>query len=438
MSYGFVLRDKYKGAWKQEETRHYCKICNCWLSKSNSAMRKHEQGAQHQLKKKQLFISMRKEKQQGERADKELSKQLRDIEKAAKAAYNNDLSTGVAGGRGRFQSQSGNGTGEYREYRPPGMDELQRGVAMGVPGVEGKASANFVEFYNKKYGHGTEGGGVQKSGDPAPPLKVGTKGWGMFSEDKKYYRAEIIKVAPPKQKTKKELNDEETDKAINGDKRSISGDMRVYTVRYTDYGNEEELDRDSFTTNEPALWCQPPTNSTADLSNPARNDTNAQGIDKFKPKTDDGNTSEVQNTNSGAGAWETVTTPSESVWASNRARHAKREKEKKKKEITSRFGLSDKYSGGDANVGFADVRDIDEDDYGLKTLGKAQLIDDEQQTSRKKMEFNFSAKRVAKEETTTAPGTSAPDSSAGSKPKIAFKKRGKKRSRNIREASEIS
>ncbi|GAB5355536.1 hypothetical protein AAMO2058_000213900 [Amorphochlora amoebiformis] len=409
MSYGFVLREQYKGRWRPEETRHYCKLCNCWMSKAPSQIRKHEQGAQHQLKKKQMFFDMRKNRVDSERKDNALAKQLAEIEKAAQAAYGKDrlriakpvVTTQAAPEFGvppppeTEDEQSGTytvvpGVGRvprgpppdptsgslyttiktsdgkveaFREYRPP---EAQEGE---IP--EGsEASKNIVEFYNKRYKH-SEGG--QGDGKPIKHYKVGTNGWGRYSEDKKYYRAAIILVEPDPEK-----EDQHDDPYI---------DSNRYKVRYTDYGNEEFLSREEFTTQEPALWMKPPETGS---------EAPAEGVTQGPPPEE----KEVHQAK--AGQWSSVKS-GEGAWSSNE--RALKKFEKKRKMAKRSIVRADKYSGGNNDVGYGSfTKDIEEDDYGLGN-----------EKAEKPLE-------TIQNETEVLKAT-----------KVGFKKRGKKRkNRNVR------
>jgi len=314
-----------------------------------------------------MFYDIRKERIEKEKAEQKLNKELAEIEKAANAAYGRDLSSGVAK---PFVTTTVTATGKtesFREYRPPAPDEQQ---------APEEASKNLIAFYNKKYGRERD---AESGPEPLKSFKVGTNGWGQYSEDKKYYRAAIIKVQPRTKEDGKDFEDFE--------------DPNEYVVRYTDYGNEEVLQREDFTTEEPALWMKPPeTGSEA----PAADAPLAAGSDAAPAV-------------GAPGQWSTVES-SQGVWASNEQK-LKQVVKKRKKDMLSR---GEKYSGGSKFLGFSGfAQEVDANDYGL--------ADEDEKEKAPKDDDNGEPSDAGKSKAAV---------------KVSFKKRGKKRkNRNIRSAT---
>jgi len=271
------------------------------------------------MKKKQMFYNMRKEKKQKISDDAALKKELAEIEKAAQTAYVRDQRTGVVrelhtrvGADGKKQT--------FSEYRPPEQEHDPDATG-------GEAAKNFIQFYNQRFRNTSKEEAVAvKSYD------IGTNGWGKYSEDKKFYRAEIIKIAP---RDKKEHEDEDT-----------VLDPNKYLVRYTDYGNEEWLERENFTTEEPALWMKPPEHV-------------------YQPEVPPEGAAPAEQPATEPGQWATVES-GQGIWSSNEVAFKEREKMTKQQKKAEYLSRGDKYSGGSNILGYGDFhQDIDADDYGL-------------------------------------------------------------------------
>eukprot|EP00472_Partenskyella_glossopodia_P006723 CAMPEP_0197541716 /NCGR_PEP_ID=MMETSP1318-20131121/67311_1 /TAXON_ID=552666 /ORGANISM="Partenskyella glossopodia, Strain RCC365" /LENGTH=350 /DNA_ID=CAMNT_0043100917 /DNA_START=283 /DNA_END=1339 /DNA_ORIENTATION=+ len=342
-----------------------------------------------------------------EKAEKTLSKELAAIEKAAQAAYGLDQAAGNPSARPdtsrMVTSLNSDGTKRaYREYRPPEPEEGGEEQEALTPQ---ESAQKLIAFYNQKFRNATSSSSDQIP-EPIKAFTTGTQGWGRYSEDKKYYRAVIIKVKPDPEKKNTEYEDN-----------------NKYTVRYSDYGNEEDLRREDFTTEEPALWMKPPEPAKVDPEEAAKaaEAAAAAAAAEAEKVGVPGGWSSVSAGEGGGeaaaaaaaeaekvgvpGGWSSVSA-GEGAWGSNERKYKEVEKMNKKKRKLLAHSRADKYSGGDATVGYGNFhQEIDANDYGLNDDG-------------------------SKAESAAATISS---SDAAAKPKVGFKKRGKKkRQRNIR------
>ena len=75
--------------------KHYCKYCKVWMQGDRVSIRNHESGKRHQ----EALLEFKKERSEAKRGaaldERELQKQLREIEKAAAAAVDQDLASGA-------------------------------------------------------------------------------------------------------------------------------------------------------------------------------------------------------------------------------------------------------------------------------------------------------------------------------------------------------
>lgn len=318
------------------------------------------------MKQKQMFLDLRKNRTEKKKAERERAKEMAEIERAAQAAYSRDVEDGLGGASASTR----------REYRPgerelmaQARDEEARraaAAAAAAPSTSApRTTQDFINFYNQKFARGQAGEG----GDAG--VSVGTEGWARYSVDKKYYRAIVIKVLEP-----------------------ADGADRRLSVRYTDYGNQEDVDQDAFTTSEPALWMKPPG-------------ADAQTTESGEAEGAADASNAVPGAKSGVpGKWTVAT---ESVWGSNERTHRERVAERKR----SALSRGDKYTGGDESVGFGRfATEIDADDYGLGSAATPEGLP-------------ASATAV----------TGAKRKAGAPTVSFKFKKRGKKRPRNIRSKS---
>ena len=74
--------------------RHYCKLCNTWMAGDKMSIRVHENGSKHKEKVMESVKTKREGKADKERDEKELAKQLDDIENAAREAISQDRENG--------------------------------------------------------------------------------------------------------------------------------------------------------------------------------------------------------------------------------------------------------------------------------------------------------------------------------------------------------
>ena len=73
-------------SWKSTK-RHYCKICNIWCAADPFSIRRHEQGNRHKENVENHFKKKREDKIAKERAERDLAKQWREINKAAAGKF---------------------------------------------------------------------------------------------------------------------------------------------------------------------------------------------------------------------------------------------------------------------------------------------------------------------------------------------------------------
>ena len=80
--------------WKSN-AKHYCKLCKVWMQGDKFTIRHHEQGKRHQ----EVVLTLKKEKQEAKRGaainERELHKQLQEIERLANAAVDKDIASGA-------------------------------------------------------------------------------------------------------------------------------------------------------------------------------------------------------------------------------------------------------------------------------------------------------------------------------------------------------
>ncbi|KAE9362133.1 hypothetical protein PF008_g339 [Phytophthora fragariae] len=76
--------------WVSRE-RHYCKYCNVWMQSDKLSIKHHEQGRKHKEKMEETFKAKRQAKSDASCAQKELQDQLKQIEEAAQAKYEQDM-----------------------------------------------------------------------------------------------------------------------------------------------------------------------------------------------------------------------------------------------------------------------------------------------------------------------------------------------------------
>ncbi|DAZ98261.1 TPA: hypothetical protein N0F65_008946 [Lagenidium giganteum] len=83
--------------WKSHE-RHYCKYCNAWMQGDKISIRHHEQGRKHRDMMQEFFKQKRKTKSEAAHSDRDLQKQLQDIDQAAQARFAQDMASGAVSG----------------------------------------------------------------------------------------------------------------------------------------------------------------------------------------------------------------------------------------------------------------------------------------------------------------------------------------------------
>ena len=80
--------------WKSN-AKHYCKYCKVWMQGDKISIKNHEQGKRH----REVMFEFKKEQREAKRGaamdERELQKQLRDIERAAAAAVDQDMASGA-------------------------------------------------------------------------------------------------------------------------------------------------------------------------------------------------------------------------------------------------------------------------------------------------------------------------------------------------------
>ncbi|KAL3663515.1 hypothetical protein V7S43_011403 [Phytophthora oleae] len=76
--------------WVSRE-RHYCKFCNVWMQSDKLNIKHHEQGRKHKDKVEETLKLKRQAKSDASNAQKELHDQLKEIEEAAQAKYEQDM-----------------------------------------------------------------------------------------------------------------------------------------------------------------------------------------------------------------------------------------------------------------------------------------------------------------------------------------------------------
>mmetsp|Transcript_14284 Transcript_14284/g.19037 ORF Transcript_14284/g.19037 Transcript_14284/m.19037 type:complete len:405 (-) Transcript_14284:176-1390(-) len=77
------------------QAKYHCKYCKCWMQGDKMSKIKHEQGRRHKECVDDFFRTKREEKQGSAKDDADLKRQLREIERAAAAAVEQDLSSGA-------------------------------------------------------------------------------------------------------------------------------------------------------------------------------------------------------------------------------------------------------------------------------------------------------------------------------------------------------
>ncbi|KAG7381067.1 WW domain binding protein 4 [Phytophthora pseudosyringae] len=78
--------------WVSKE-RHYCKYCNAWMQSDKMSVKHHEQGRRHKEKVEETLKLKRQAKSDAANSQKELRDQLKEIEEAAQAKYEQDMAS---------------------------------------------------------------------------------------------------------------------------------------------------------------------------------------------------------------------------------------------------------------------------------------------------------------------------------------------------------
>ncbi len=74
--------------WKSNP-RFCCPVCNVWMADNHASRRKHEQGNKHIFAVQEMIRKKRDQKFQFERENRELKRELKNIEMVAAAAHVN-------------------------------------------------------------------------------------------------------------------------------------------------------------------------------------------------------------------------------------------------------------------------------------------------------------------------------------------------------------
>ncbi len=74
--------------WKSTP-RFCCPVCNVWMADNLASRRRHEQGNKHKFAVQDMMRKKREQKFQLDREDRELKRELKNIEMAAAAAHVN-------------------------------------------------------------------------------------------------------------------------------------------------------------------------------------------------------------------------------------------------------------------------------------------------------------------------------------------------------------
>lgn len=91
--------------WVSQE-KHFCKYCKCWCSGNKNSIARHEKGVRHNENVRVWYLRKREQRYQKEKDTRENDKAMREIEKAAQAAFSQDLAA-IAGGKFGASTQRG-------------------------------------------------------------------------------------------------------------------------------------------------------------------------------------------------------------------------------------------------------------------------------------------------------------------------------------------
>ena len=67
-------------------TKHFCKVCSCWIADNKQTIQNHENGVKHKMAVQANDKKRKEERLHGAHSEKELKRQLAEIENAAKAS----------------------------------------------------------------------------------------------------------------------------------------------------------------------------------------------------------------------------------------------------------------------------------------------------------------------------------------------------------------
>lgn len=76
------------------KARYWCKFCKCWMSDNKSSRAKHDNGERHK-EAVQTWMRENRDRRRAESKEKaELEREMKEIERAARAAFKTDVETG--------------------------------------------------------------------------------------------------------------------------------------------------------------------------------------------------------------------------------------------------------------------------------------------------------------------------------------------------------